>query len=238
MREGERIAFIGKNGAGKSTVAKLLTGICRPDRGAIFLYGVDLKKLTVKEISLKLGYVMQNPNQMIVKDTIKDEVELAPRLRGMPPETMKEKTERALTICELYRMRNWPVSTVSYGQKKRVTIAGALSLDPVALILDEPTAGQDYRHYHDIISFINTLNAGYGKTIIFITHDLHLAIENTDRAIVFADGRIIADGDIFSILTDENITRRANLKKTSLHTLAEKAGLAAEPFIRSFIRRE
>ncbi|MDR0638608.1 MAG: ABC transporter ATP-binding protein [Spirochaetaceae bacterium] len=241
VRRGERVAFIGKNGAGKSTMAKLITGICRPEKGAVYLGGEDYRKLTVNEIGGRVGYVMQDPDQMIVKDIIKDEVELGLRLRRPKKADsglIEEQGRRALEACELYRMRNWPVSAVSYGQKKRVTVASVLAMEPELLILDEPTAGQDYRHYREIIAFINCLNGEYGKTVIFITHDMHLAIENTDRAVVFAGGKIIADGDIFSILTDERIVGEANLKKTSLHLLAEKAGLPADDFIRRYIRHE
>jgi energy-coupling factor transport system ATP-binding protein len=238
IRRGERVAFIGKNGAGKSTMAKLICGICRPQGGAIYLAGDDYRKLTVKEIGERAGYVMQDPDQMIVKDIIKDEVELALRLRKMGDALIAERSARALEVCELYRMRNWPVSAVSYGQKKRVTVASVLALEPELLILDEPTAGQDYRHYMEIIGFINRLNDRYEKTVIFITHDMHLAVENTDRAVVFAGGRIIADGDIFTILTDERIVAEANLKATSLHSLAEKAALPVDDFIRRYIQYE
>jgi energy-coupling factor transport system ATP-binding protein len=241
VRRGERIAFIGKNGAGKSTMAKLITGVCRPEKGAVYLGGEDYLKLTINEIGERVGYVMQDPDQMIVKDIIKDEVELGLRLRRQNKADgglIEERGKQALEACELYRMRNWPVSAVSYGQKKRVTVASVLAMEPEILILDEPTAGQDYRHYMEIIAFINRLNGEYGKTVIFITHDMHLAIENTDRAVVFAEGKIIADGDIFSILTDERIVGEANLKKTSLHILAEKAGLSADDFIRRYIRHE
>jgi energy-coupling factor transport system ATP-binding protein len=238
ISRGERVAFIGKNGAGKSTMAKLICGICRPRKGAIYLEGDDYRKITVKEIGERAGYVMQDPDQMIVKDIIKDEVELALRLRKAGDALIAERSARALEVCELYRMRNWPVSAVSYGQKKRLTVASILALEPEILILDEPTAGQDYRHYMEIIGFINRLNERYEKAIIFITHDMHLAIENTDRALVFAAGRIIADGDIFSILTDERIVEAANLRPTSLHVLAEKAALPADDFIRHYIRYE
>jgi energy-coupling factor transport system ATP-binding protein len=235
ISRGERVAFIGKNGAGKSTMAKLICGICRPQKGAIYLAGGDYRRMTVKEIGERAGYVMQDPDQMIVKDIIKDEVELALRLRKTGEALIAERGAKALEACELYRMRNWPVSAVSYGQKKRVTVASVLALEPEILILDEPTAGQDYRHYMEIIGFINRLNEQYKKTIIFITHDMHLAIENTDRALVFAGGRIIADGDIFSILADSRIVEEANLKATSLHVLAGKAGLPAEDFTRRYI---
>jgi energy-coupling factor transport system ATP-binding protein len=242
LRKGERVAFIGRNGAGKSTMAKLLCGICRPTAGTIRLNGEDYRSLTVREIGGVIGYVMQDPNQMLVKDTIKDEVELALRLRKEGEERIQARAKTALETCDLYRMRNWPVDAVSYGQKKRITIASALATEPEVIILDEPTAGQDYRHYTEILTFINRLNREYGKTIIFITHDIHLAIESTDRALVFGDegkgGVILADGDIFAILSDSRIVEAANLKPTSLHVLAEKLDMEAEPCIRGYIGYE
>lgn len=238
VRRGERVAVIGKNGAGKTTMARLICGIGKPKSGEIHIDGIDAKTLTVKEIGERVGYVMQNPNQMLVKDIILDEVELALVFRGLSKEEIQRKSRGALEICELYRMRNWPVDSVSYGQKKRVTVAAILALEPEVIILDEPTAGQDYRHYMEIIDFVNRLNAEYEKTIIFITHDMHLAIENTDRAIVFADGKIIADDSVFSVLSDDDIIKRANLKQTSLYTLAKKLGLEPEKAIESYIRSE
>lgn len=238
IRRGERVAFIGKNGAGKSTMAKLICGICRPSKGAIYLGGEDYKNLSVKEIGGKAGYVMQDPNQMLVKDIIRDEVELGLRLRLFPGDEISRRAQAALETCELYRMRNWPTGAVSYGQRKRITIASVLALEPDLIIMDEPTAGQDYRHYMEIIGFINRINATLGKTIIFITHDMYLAIENTDRAIVFADGNIIADGNIFAILSDSEIVKQAHLKQTSLHILAEKLGLPGDRCIERFISYE
>ena len=238
IKKGERIALIGKNGAGKSTMARLICGISRPDTGVIFINGNNYKTLSVKEIGEDIGYVMQNPNQMLVKDIIKDEVELALKLRGLPAGEVKTRAEGTLRICELYRMRNWPVDAVSYGQKKRVTVASILALEPEVILLDEPTAGQDYRHYMEIISFINKLNSEYGKTIIFITHDMHLAIENTDRAIVLSEGEMIADDSVFSVLSNDEVIEKANLKQTSLYTLARKLNIPPEKFIEHYIQYE
>ncbi|MBR5309544.1 MAG: ABC transporter ATP-binding protein [Oscillospiraceae bacterium] len=238
IKKGERVAVVGKNGAGKSTMAKLITGIHRPGKGHIYIGGKDYKKFTVKEIGEQVGYVMQMPNQMIVKDIIKDEVELALRLRNISEEEITERSSNALKACGLYSMRKWPVDSISYGQKKRVTVASIMALGPDTIILDEPTAGQDYRHYTDIIKFINRLNSEYGKTIIFITHDMHLAIENTDRAIVFADGEIIADESVYSVLSNDEIIDKANLKQTSLYRLAKKMDISPEKFIEHFIRYE
>ena len=238
IKRGERIAIIGRNGAGKSTAAKLLCGIIRPDTGTITLDGTDTKSLSVKEIGEKVGYVMQDPNTMLVKDIIKEEVAMALGFRGMSEEETERRVTTALETCGLYRMRNWPVDSISYGQKKRVTVASMMALEPDVFILDEPTAGQDYRSYTDIMEFVNRLNREYGKTILFITHDMHLAIENTDRAIVFSDGEMIASDKVFSILADPGIIERASLKQTSLYTLALKLGLEPESTIRHFIEYE
>ena len=238
IRRGERIAMIGRNGAGKSTAAKLLCGIIRPDTGTITLEGTDTSTLSVKEIGEKVGYVMQDPNTMIVKDLIKDEVGMALGFRDIPQEEAERRVNTALETCGLYRMRNWPVDAVSYGQKKRVTVASMMALEPDVFVLDEPTAGQDYRSYTEIMKFVNTLNREYGKTILFITHDMHLAIENTDRAIVFSDGELIASDKVFAVLADADVIERASLKQTSLYTLAVKLGLEPESTIRHFIEYE
>lgn len=238
IRKGERIAVVGKNGAGKSTAAKLICGICSPDSGKIIIDNKDTKNLSIKEIGEVVGYVMQNPNQMIVKDTIKGEVEYALTLRNFKKEQIIQRATEALNACSLYPMRNWPVDTVSYGQKKRITVASILVLQPQVLILDEPSAGQDYRSYTEIMKFLEKLNKELGIAIVFITHDMHLALENTDRAIVFTDGELIKDDKTFAVLADNNTIQRANLKQTSLYKLAQKLQLQPEKVIRHFIDYE
>lgn len=236
--EGEKIAVVGKNGAGKSTMAKLLCGILRPSEGQILIEGEDYLKYSIRELGRIVGYVMQNPNQMLVKDIIREEVELALRLNDMDDETISKKVEATLRMCGLYQMRNWPVSVLSYGQKKRVTIASILALQPKVIILDEPTAGQDYKHYTEIMNFITELNEKYNITILFVTHDMHLAIEYTDRAIVFSDGDLLGNDRVYKVLSDENIIEKASLKKTSLVTIAEKCGIDPEKYIEYFIECE
>ena len=238
VTRGEKIAVVGKNGAGKSTIAKLLCGIIRPTQGTISIKGENYLKYSIKEIGEKIGYVMQNPNQMIVKDIIKEEVSLGLTLHKKSPDEIEKNVEEALKMCNLYPMRNWPVSALSYGQKKRVTIASILAMKPDVMILDEPTAGQDYRVYTEIMTFLETLNKEYGITILFITHDMHLAIEYTDRAIVFSEGGCIGDDSVFKILSDEDIIRRAHLKETSLFTLAKRLDLPCDQFTEHFIAYE
>ncbi|MBN1230226.1 MAG: ABC transporter ATP-binding protein [Anaerolineales bacterium] len=238
LHEGEMISLVGKNGAGKSTISKLLCGFEKVDQGVIRYKGEDIKDKTIKERAEIIGLVMQNPNQMISKAMIYDEVALGLRLRGVPEEEIKPSVAKVLKICGLAPFIDWPISALSYGQKKRVTIASILVLDPKILILDEPTAGQDYRHYTEIMEFLVELNK-LGVTIILITHDMHLMLEYTPRSIVLAGGRLIADTTASSVLTDMQVIAKANLKETSLYHLAHLADIPNEThFVQGFIDYE
>ena len=236
---GEMVALVGKNGAGKSTLASLICGFMQPDQGEIYLNGDNLAGYSIKERGEKIGLVMQSPNQMISKPMIYDEVALGLRVREVAEETIKERVFETLKICGLYPFRNWPVSALSFGQKKRVTIASILVMNPEVLILDEPTAGQDFRHYTEIMEFLRRIHEKLGITIIMITHDMHLMLEYTDRAIVIADGKMLADDTPAHILTNEEISDRAYLNKTSLYDLAVKCDIA-EPtaFVERVIQYE
>lgn len=239
ISRGEMVALVGKNGAGKSTLASLICGFMQPDEGAIYLNGEDLSGYSIKERGEKIGLVMQSPNQMISKPMIYDEVALGLRVRGVSEEEVKERVFETLKICGLYPYRNWPVSALSFGQKKRVTIASILVMNPEVLILDEPTAGQDYRHYTEIMEFLRRIHEDLGITIIMITHDMHLMLEYTDRAIVIADGKMLADDTPAHILTNEEISDRAYLKKTSLYDLALRCGITdPTAFVECFIQYE
>lgn len=239
ISKGEMVALVGKNGAGKSTLASLICGFMQPDQGEIYLNGDNLAGYSIKERGEKIGLVMQSPNQMISKPMIYDEVALGLRVREVAEEEIKERVFETLKICGLYPFRNWPVSALSFGQKKRVTIASILVMNPEVLILDEPTAGQDFRHYTEIMEFLRRIHEKLGITIIMITHDMHLMLEYTDRAIVIADGKMLADDTPAHILTNEEISDRAYLKKTSLYDLAVKCDIA-EPtaFVERFIQYE
>lgn len=220
VKQGEMLSIVGKNGAGKSTLSNLICGFLTPDKGSILLRGQDISNQSIKERGESIGLVMQNPNQMISKAMIYDEVALGLQVRGVAPEEIEKRVYETLKICGLYPFRNWPISALSYGQKKRVTIASILVMNPDILILDEPTAGQDYRHYTEIMEFLKEINQSRGITIIMITHDMHLMLEYTDRALVIADGRLLADKKPSEILTEGELTKKAYLKKTSLYDLA------------------
>lgn len=235
VRKGEMLSIVGRNGAGKSTISKLICGFYKPTEGEILFNGKNLLNETIKERAEKIGIVMQNPNQMISKTMIFDEVALGLRVRGLSEEEIKERVFNTLKICGLYEFRNWPISALSFGQKKRVTIASILVLNPEVIILDEPTAGQDFKHYTEIMEFLKELNKK-GVTIIMITHDMHLMLEYTNRAIVFSNGLKLADDIAANVITDKNVINEANLKETSLYELAIKADLDnPRDFVKKFI---
>ena len=229
IHKGEMVSIVGKNGAGKSTFSKLVCGFETPDSGEILFQGRDLLQENIRHRAKHIGYVMQNPNQMISKTMIYEEVALSLQKAGMPEEKVRQKVEDTLKICGLYPFRNWPVSALSFGQKKRVTIASVLVQDPELIILDEPTAGQDFRHYTEIMEFLRGLNEK-GVTVVMITHDMHLMLEYTPRALVFADGRLIADRSAAAVLCDPQLIRQAALKETSLFTLANQLGRVCAAF--------
>ena len=221
--KGQRLAIVGKNGAGKSTLAKAICGFIQTE-GTYFSKGEDIKGDSVKERAERVGYVLQNPNQMISTNMIFDEVALGLRLRNVPEEQIESRVHQALKTCGLYEFRKWPISALSYGQKKRVTIASILVLGPDVLVLDEPTAGQDQRNYTEIMDFLDELHQK-GHTIVMITHDMQLMLDYSDRAVVVMDGQVLADLTPAELLTQPEILRRANLKETSIFALANRLGV-------------
>jgi len=238
VHKGEMLSIVGTNGAGKSTFSKVVCGFEKAQSGILELKGVDLNTLSIKERADHIGYVMQNPNQMISKVQIFDEVALGLRNRGVAEEEIRPRVEEALKICGLYPFRNWPVSALSYGQKKRVTIASILVLKPEMILLDEPTAGQDLKHYTEIMDFLSELNR-QGVTVVLITHDMHLMLEYTPRAIVFNAGKVIADKSAAEVLNSPDIVAAAHLKETSLYHLSAMCGIDdPEEFTRRFIARD
>ena len=238
LNKGEILAVLGNNGAGKSTLCRTITGILKPKSGSIFLNNECIDSWSIKKKGSAIGYVMQNPNQMISQHMIKDEIALGLKCRNFDKKYIDEKVEEVLKICGLYPYRNWPVQALSYGQKKRVTIASILAINPDVIILDEPTAGQDYKHYTEFMEFIKELS-NKGISIIMVTHDMQLTLEYCDRAVVLSGGKKIADDKPSNILTNKEIIKKANLKETSLSTLAKTIDIAnTNDFVQFFIDLE
>lgn len=237
LHHGEMVALVGRNGVGKSTLSHLIAGFLKPGAGRMTLDGEDLADWSVKERADKIGYILQDPNQMISKHLIFDEVALGPRLRGWDETRVKTAVIEALKVCGLYPFRSWPINALSYGQKKRVTIAAILVLEPALMILDEPTAGQDWRHFTDMMRFLTTLNER-GITMMLITHDVHLMLEYAQRAIVLGDGGILMDDSPAAVLTNPAIIEHASLAQPSLYRLAKREGLDPLAFTQAVIDQE
>lgn len=235
INKGDMVSIVGRNGAGKSTVSKLICGFYKPTSGKILFDGKDIENESIKSRSEKIGFVMQNPNQMISKTKVFDEVAFGLKIRGVDENQITERVHSVLKTCGLYGHRNWPISALSFGQKKRVTIAAILVLNPEVIILDEPTAGQDFKHYTEIMEFLIDLNKK-GVTVIMVTHDMHLMLEYTNNVIVLSNGEKIADDSATNILTNNEIIQKANLKETSLHELAKKCNIDNSiEFVNKFI---
>ncbi|EIE1224195.1 ABC transporter ATP-binding protein [Vibrio vulnificus] len=236
VQRGEFVSILGKNGSGKSTITKLIMGVIEPDNGTMHLNGQDLSELTIFERSQKVGVVMQNPNHMISHHMIFDEVAFGLRNRGWDEQQVNSIVLEVLELCGLSKYRHWPIEALSYGQKKRVTIASILALEPELLILDEPTAGQDYRNYTSMLSFIEKLNRELGITVVIISHDMHLVLEYTTRSIVIADSQLVADAPMADVFSNPALLDRANLTTTSLYELATRLNIAeTNAFMQHFI---
>ncbi|MCC2520761.1 ABC transporter ATP-binding protein [Vibrio coralliilyticus] len=239
IHQGEFVSILGKNGSGKSTITKLIMGVIDPDAGSIEMRGQDLSTLSIFERSQKIGVVMQNPNHMISHHMIFDEIAFGLLNQGLNEKEIEQKVLRVLELCGLSKYRHWPISALSYGQKKRVTIASILVLEPELLILDEPTAGQDYRNYTSMLDFIQTLNKELGITVVIISHDMHLVLEHTQRSIVIADSRLIADAPMTHVFSQPDLLNQANLTTTSLYDMAVRLDVADKnQFMQHFIKLE
>ncbi|HAT54504.1 MAG TPA: heme ABC transporter ATP-binding protein, partial [Lactobacillus sp.] len=239
IHRGDMLSLVGRNGTGKSTLSNLITGFLTPDAGTMTLNGTDLAGLSVKERADHIGYILQDPNQMISKAMIYDEVASGLRLRDLSDDEVTKRLDATLKVCGLYEFRHWPISALSFGQKKRVTIASILVLNPEMIILDEPTAGQDLRHYTEMMNFLEQVNHEQHVTIMLITHDMHLMLEYTQRAIVLDHGGVLMDARPEDVLTNEGVIDKASLAKTSLFTLAERYHLpSALDFVAKFVQTE
>ncbi|MGF1709583.1 DUF3744 domain-containing protein [Vibrio kagoshimensis] len=237
--KGEFVSILGKNGSGKSTITKIIMGVIEPDSGSAYLNGEELSQMSIFERSQKVGVVMQNPNHMISHHMIFDEVAFGLRNRGVEESVVKSKVESVLELCGLSKFRKWPIEALSYGQKKRVTIASILVLEPELLILDEPTSGQDYRNYTSMLNFIQKLNNELGITVVIISHDMHLVLEYTTRSIVIADSKLIANAPMTEVFSQPSLLERANLSTTSIYELASKMKIEeTNAFMQHFIDYE
>ena len=215
IREGERIALLGNNGAGKSTLAKLILGILKPTKGRVLVYGMDTREKEVYELAPLVGLVSQDPFNMLFAKTVKEELAYGPRNIGVPPGEIDVRIRETARKCGITHLLTYSPFATSHGEKKRICVASILTMLPKILILDEPTAGQDYASYTSFMDFILSLEDRV-RTLILITHDTDLAIEYTDRTIILSEGRVVADGPTHKVLARRDYLEAGKIRETSL----------------------
>jgi energy-coupling factor transport system ATP-binding protein len=226
IRRGETVALLGPNGSGKTTMVKQALGLLRPNKGAVKLYGEDTRKLSVAQLASRIGYVFQSPGAMLFAPTVRKEVSFGPENLGFSGERLDKAVREAEEALNVGQFDDRSPLSLSFGQQKRVTIASVLSMQGKILLLDEPTAGQDYRSYISFMEYLRSLPEL--DALLFITHDLDLALRFTHRVLLMKDGNLVADGPPLEVLADPNLLEECNLRPTSLlyYLLAEQNAVA------------
>jgi energy-coupling factor transporter ATP-binding protein EcfA2 len=232
VRRGDVIAILGPNGAGKTTLVKHAIGLLKPRSGRVLIDGRDTHHISVAQIAKTLGYVFQSPSHMLFASTVREELAFGPRNLGHNPQQITEEVQEAIKIVNLVGRENDPPLALSFGQQKRVTIAAILAMRSRILVMDEPTAGQDYENYMDFMDAILSLPSF--DAIIFITHDVDLAVIYANRILLVNQGRLVADGPPSQVLDDVERLRSNRLVPTSLL----KANLDLFPETGRFMRAE
>ena len=232
IRPGEVIAVLGPNGAGKTTLVKHAIGLLKPTAGRVLVQGQDTHELSVAQVASTLGYVFQSPSHMLFAPTVREELAFGPTNLGHTPDLIQEEVQEALKIVNLTGLEADPPLALSFGQQKRVSIAAILAMRSRILVMDEPTAGQDFRNY---MSFMDSILAMPGfEAVLFITHDVDLAVVYASRVLLVSQGRIVADGPPEDVLADTGLLTRCRLVPTSLL----HANLERLPRTGRFVRAE
>lgn len=214
IRSGDVLAILGPNGAGKTTLVKHAIGLLKPTVGQVIVAGQDTRQTSTAQLARTLGYVFQSPSHMLFAPTVREELAFGPRNLGYSAQDIEEGVAEAVRTLNLRGLENYPPLALSFGQQKRVSIAAILAMRSRILAMDEPTAGQDYRNYMEFMDCI--LRLPYFSAILFITHDLDLAVSYANRVVLMDEGRIVGDGKPEEVLSDPELLRECHLYPTSL----------------------
>ncbi len=232
IRRGDIIAVLGANGAGKTTLVKHAIGLLKPKSGRVLVEGRDTQALSVAQIAGTLGYVFQSPSHMLFAPTVSEELAFGPTNLRHPAETIQKEVKQAIEIVNLAGREKDPPLALSFGQQKRVSIAAILAMRSRILVMDEPTAGQDYKNYMDFMDAILQLPSF--EAILFITHDIDLAVIYANRVLLVGQGRVVADGSPAEVLGDQRRLKDCRVVPTSLL----QANLERYPRTGRFMRAE
>jgi cobalt/nickel transport system ATP-binding protein len=222
FRPGERVAVLGGNGAGKSTFFLCCNGVLRPQAGKIYYKGREIAgaKKDVLGLRQAVGLVFQNPDAQMIAGDVESEVSFGPMNLRLPREEVARRVERALDQMNLSRYREYAPQYLSGGEKKRVSIADILAMEPEVILLDEPTASLDPQNTEALEGILDALNRA-GMAIVVSTHDVNFAYRVAERAVIFAQGQIIADGAVEEVFVSEKTLEKAGLKKPLLYEAFE-----------------
>lgn len=210
VRTGEVLAIMGENGAGKTTLIKHFVGLLKPERGRVLVFGVDTREASVAQLARRVGVIFQNPDHQLFAESVEGEILFTLRNMGYPPDEARAICERVLKLFELDRYRGRSPYSLSVGERKRLAIAAVVSYNPDVLVLDEPTAGQDFFNKSKISRLIFGLKR-QGKGVVVVTHDVEFAAQVADRVALMVDGRVIREGPAGEVLTDAEALKRARL---------------------------
>jgi energy-coupling factor transport system ATP-binding protein len=242
IRRGDLIAVLGPNGAGKSTLIKHAIGLLKPTNGRVLVEGKDTRNMSVAQIARVLGFVFQSPTHMLYAPTVREELEFGPRNLEYKEDVIRKNVVDSVDALNLKGFEEYPPLGLSFGQQKRTTIAAVLAMQSKIMVMDEPTAGQDYANYtHFMDEMCKPLSAGAHSLVaanfaatLFITHDLDLAVTYANRVLLFGDKHIIADGAPEEVLKDFDLLMRYRVRPTSLLRL----NLSLLPLTKQFLTAE
>jgi energy-coupling factor transport system ATP-binding protein len=218
---GEFVGIIGENGAGKTTLLKNLVGLLRPTAGKVWIDGQDASQLAVSELAIRIGFVLQNPDQQLFAQTVEEEIAFGPRNLRLDRGEIRERVDRAIAATGLDAVRGQFPPALPKGDRAKVVIASVLAMQPRILILDEPTTGQDYKGCHQIMRLARQLHRE-GQTLLVVTHDMTLIAEYAARTVVLHEGRILLDDRTANAFAQPEILRRAHVTPPQITQLSQK----------------
>jgi len=221
IRYGEYLALVGGNGSGKTTLAKNINGLLRPTSGSVVVAGRPTNEQKVAALARIVGYAFQNPDHQLFCSSVEEEVRFGPMNLGYSELDVRDKVEKAIEAMSLEQLRKIPPLSLRLGERRRVSIASVIAMDPDVLILDEPTTGLDAEESAELMRRLKRLNDD-GKTIILITHDMKLVAEHVKRVVVISEGRVLLDSDPRGAFSDLEILRQSNLVPPAVTQLAHR----------------
>ncbi len=221
INDGEFIAIVGRNGAGKTTLMKLFNGLLKPTSGTVIVEGLDTKISKTSELARKVGFLFQNPDRQICRNTVKDEIEFGLKCIFSDKNEIEKRSKETIDSFEFSAEKD-PFS-LSRGERQKVALASVLALSPKILVLDEPTTGLDYKECMQIMEVIKALN-DKGTTVIMVCHDMELVTDFAQRVIVIGDGGVLADDKCNKVMTNDTVLRRTSLAPPQIAQLSIRLG--------------